>query len=94
MSEWITTFDAVFFLSIGTLFVGLIGTMLKYCIKSKCEEFSCCSMVQGCSLFTVKRRVDLEVQEELHEMDIHQNPTASNNNNNNNNSETIHRREE
>ena len=94
MSEWITTFDAVFFLSIGTLFVGLIGTLLKYCIKSKCEEFNCCSMVQGCSLFTVKRRVDLEVQEELHEMDIHQNPTESNNNNNNNNSETIHRREE
>jgi len=80
MSEWITTFDAVFFLSIGTLFVGLIGTMLKYCIKSKCEEFNCCSMVQGCSLFTVKRRVDLEVQEELHEMDIHQNPTNNNNN--------------
>jgi hypothetical protein len=37
-------------------------------------------MVQGCSLFTVKRRVDLEVQEELHEMDIHQNPTNNNNN--------------
>jgi hypothetical protein len=81
MSEWITTFDAVFFLSIGTLFVGLIGTMLKYCIKSKCEEFNCCSMVQGCSLFTVKRRVDLEVQEELHEMDTRQNPTANTNNN-------------
>lgn len=79
MSEWITTFDAVFFLSIGTLFVGLIGTMLKYCIKSKCEEFNCCSMVQGCSIFTVKRRVDLEVQEELHEMDIRQNPTNNNN---------------
>ena len=80
MSEWITTFDAVFFLSIGTLFVGLIGTMLKYCLKSKCEEFNCCSIVQGCSLFTVKRRVDLEVQEELHEMDTHQNPTSNTNN--------------
>ena len=80
MSEWITTFDAVFFLSIGTLFVGLIGTMLKYCLKSKCEEFNCCSIVQGCSLFTVKRRVDLEVQEELHEMDIRQNPTSDTNN--------------
>ena len=80
MPEWITTFDAVFFLSIGTLFVGLIGTMLKYCLKSKCEEFNCCSIVQGCSLFTVKRRVDLEVQEELHEMDIHQNPTSTTNN--------------
>ena len=81
MPEWITTFDAVFFLSIGTLFVGLIGTLLKYCIKSKCEEFNCCSMVQGCSLFTVKRRVDLEVHEVLHEMDTRQNPTANTNNN-------------
>lgn len=81
MSEWITTFDAVFFLSIGTLFVGLVGTLLKYCIKSKCEEFNCCSLITGCSLFTVKRRVDLEVQEELHEMDMRDNPTTNTNNN-------------
>ena len=84
MTDWISTFDAVFFLSIATLFVGLCGTLLKYCLKSKCEEFSCCSVVQGCSLFTVKRRVDLEVQEELHEMDI----ATPNNNNTNNNTET------
>ena len=73
MSEWTSTFDAVFFLSIGTLFVGLVGALLKYCLRSKCEEFNCCSIKEGCSLFSVKRRVDLEVQEEMHEMDMREN---------------------
>lgn len=63
--EWIQTFDAVFFISLGTLIVGAFGASLKYCLKSKCERFNCCF-----GLFEIQRRVDLEVQEELRELEL------------------------
>ena len=63
-NNWIDTYDAVFFISIGTMVVGLIGLIIKYCLKSKCEHFSLCF-----GLITVDRRVDLETQEEIHKID-------------------------
>ena len=60
-----STFDGVFWISICTIMVGLCAGLIKFCLKSKCEHFSLC-----CGLVTVNRRVDLEVQEELHMMDI------------------------
>lgn len=65
--DWIQTFDAVFFISLGTLVVGAFGASLKYCLKSKCEKFNCCF-----GLFVVERRVDLEVQEELRELELNE----------------------
>ena len=61
---WMDTYDAVFFISIGTMVVGLFALIIKYCIRSKCEHFSLCF-----GLITVDRRVDLEVQEEMHKID-------------------------
>ncbi len=64
MTTWMETYDAVFFISIGTMSVGLMALIIKFCIKSKCEHFSLCF-----GLITVDRRVDLEVQEEMHKID-------------------------
>lgn len=58
------TYDAVFFISVGTMMVGLISVLVKYCLKSKCEHFSIC-----CGIVKIDRRVDLEVQEEMHAID-------------------------
>jgi len=63
--SWIQTYDAVFFISLATLLMGGLGVAAKYCLKSKCEHFSCCFGV-----FTIDRRVDLEVQEEMKAMEL------------------------
>ena len=54
------TYDAVFFISIGSMFIGFLGLLIKYCLKSKCEHFSLCY-----GLINIDRRVDLEVQAEM-----------------------------
>ena len=48
---------------------------LDYCLKSKCENFSVC-----CGLINVQRRVDLEVQEEMKQMEIEEHKQESKNN--------------
>jgi hypothetical protein len=63
--SWIQTYDAVFFISLATILVGAFGVSAKYCLKSKCEHFSCCY-----GLFTIDRRVDLEVQEEIKALEL------------------------
>ena len=60
MTNWQDTYDAVFFISIGTLIIGFFGLVIKTCLRSKCEHFSLCY-----GLITVDRRVDLEMQEDL-----------------------------
>ena len=69
-NEWMTTYDAVFFISVGTMVTGLIAIMIKYCLKSKCEHFSLCF-----GLIKIDRRVDLEVQEEMHALEMGVNDT-------------------
>lgn len=63
--NWIDTYDAVFFISLATIIVGALGVSAKYCLKSKCEHFSCCW-----GLFSIDRRVDLEVQEEIRALEL------------------------
>jgi hypothetical protein len=63
--SWIETYDAVFFISLATILVGAFGVSAKYCLRSKCEHFSCCW-----GLFTIDRRVDLEVQEEIRALEL------------------------
>jgi hypothetical protein len=63
--SWIQTYDAVFFISLATIIVGALGVSAKYCLKSKCEHFSCCY-----GLFVIDRRVDLEVQEEIRALEL------------------------
>lgn len=63
--SWIDTYDAVFFISLATIIVGALGVSAKYCLKSKCEHFSCCF-----GAFVIDRRVDLEVQEEIRALEL------------------------
>lgn len=39
---WFQTFDDVFFISMLTILTGSIAVAFKYCLKSKCVNFSCC----------------------------------------------------
>ena len=57
--------DGVFFLSLLTILTGSFGLSVRYCLKSKCEHFSMC-----CGLLKIDRRVDLEVQEEITQMEL------------------------
>jgi len=65
MSDWMLTYDGVFFISIATLITSIIGLSIRYCLKSKCEHFSLCF-----GLIKIDRRVDLEVQEELAQLEM------------------------
>jgi hypothetical protein len=65
MSDWTTSYDGIFFISLATLIFGFLGLIVRYTLKSKCEHFKCCF-----GLFEIDRRVDLEVQEELKQMEI------------------------
>lgn len=64
-NDWIGTYDAVFFISAGTMFFAFLGLAIKVCLKSKCEQCSLC-----CGLLKIERRVDLEVQEEIRAMEL------------------------
>ena len=72
--QWMSVFDAVFFVTIGTLLTGFFGLVIKYCLKSKCEHISFC---WGC--FSINRRVDLEVQEEIKELELASKKVSGNN---------------
>ena len=62
---WYETFDSVFWITLATIITGSVGLALKFCLKSKCENFSCCY-----GLLSINRRVDLETQEELKEIEL------------------------
>jgi len=57
--------DGVFFITIFTILTGFLGLSIRYCLKSKCEHFSICY-----GLLKIDRRVDLEVQEELKQIEL------------------------
>ena len=57
--------DGVFFITIATLSCGFFGLLVRYCLKSKCEDISFCY-----GLLSVKRNVELEVEEEMKEMEL------------------------
>lgn len=59
------TYDAVFFVSVGTIVIGFFSLIIKYCLKSKCENIRLCG-----GLIQIKRRVDLETDIEIHEIDV------------------------
>ena len=65
MSDWMKEFNGIFFISLGTLIFGFLGLIVRYTLKSKCEHFKCCF-----GLFDIDRRVDLEVQEEIAQMEL------------------------
>jgi hypothetical protein len=65
MGEWIDTFDAVFWITISTLVCGSFGLVVRYCLKSKCDNISIC-----CGLINVHRDVKAELEEEIKEMEL------------------------
>lgn len=62
---WYEEFDSVFFITLATLIGGILGLAIRYCLKSKCENFSCCW-----GLVDIDRRVDIEAQEEMRELEL------------------------
>ena len=64
-NEWINTFDGVFFLTIGSLVFGCFGLVIRYCLKSKCDNINLCF-----GLITVHRNVELEAEEEMKQMEL------------------------
>jgi len=39
---WYETFDSVFWLTTITIITGVLGLSFKYCLKSNCNDVSCC----------------------------------------------------
>lgn len=64
MTVW-EIFNSVFWITLATILTGSIGLALKYCLKSKCRNLSCCW-----GFLIVDRDVDIEAQEEMKELEI------------------------
>jgi hypothetical protein len=65
MGDWIDTFDAVFWITISTLVCGSFGLVVRYCLKSKCDDVRLC-----CGLIAIHRDVKAEIEEEMKEMEL------------------------
>ena len=65
MADWIDTFNAVFFITISSLVFGCFGLVIRYCLKSKCDNVKICF-----GLITVHRNVELKVEEEMKELEL------------------------
>jgi hypothetical protein len=61
---WTETFDSTFFLAVGSLVISALALTAKYCLKSKCEHFTICY-----GLLKIDRRVDLETQVDLQQIE-------------------------
>jgi len=59
------TFDAVFWITISTLVCGSFGLVVRYCLKSKCDDVRLC-----CGLIAIHRDVKAEIEEEMKEMEL------------------------
>jgi hypothetical protein len=65
---WTDIYDSTFFLAVGSLIISALTLTAKYCLKSKCEHFSIC-----CGLLKIDRRVDLETQVDLQQIESGEN---------------------
>ena len=63
MSVWIETFNAVFWITISTLVCGSFGLVVRYCLKSKCDNVNIC-----CGLINVHR--DVKIENDLEEKQL------------------------
>jgi hypothetical protein len=63
--EWVNTYDAVFFLTISTLLFGCFGVLIKYCLKSRCDNVNLCF---GC--VNIHRDVETEGEIEIKRMEL------------------------
>ena len=58
MTDWFSTFDAVFFTGIATMVFGCFAIIIKTALASKCDNLNLCF---GC--IQIHRRVELESDE-------------------------------
>ena len=65
MGDWIEIYDAVFFITIGTLLFGCIGLSIKYLLKSKCDNVNLCY-----GLIKVHRNVKVEEELEMKKIEL------------------------
>ena len=65
MSSWMNTYDGIFFITVLTILTGFCGLAIKHCLRSKCENLNICF-----GLVQIERRVDLEVEEEMKQMEL------------------------
>jgi len=73
--NWFSTFDGVFFLSVASLFFGSVSLMVRYCLKSKCDDINLCGFI----------KVHRDISAEIKEFEIINNNNKNNKNNNHNN---------
>jgi len=64
MSWWIE-FNSVFWITITTILTGSIGLAIKFCLKSKCDNVSCCW-----GGIVIHRNVEIEQEEEMKAMEM------------------------
>jgi hypothetical protein len=57
--KWYEIFNSVFWITVITMLMSLIGLLLKYCLKTKCDNVKCCW-----GMIEVNRDVELEAMEE------------------------------
>ena len=67
MTDWIETFDGVFFITIATLICGSFGLVVRYCLKSKCDEVNLCF-----GLVKVHRDIKAEIELEEKELNYYE----------------------
>lgn len=62
--------DNTLIYGLGTLFVGVLGVLIRYGFKSKCSDVNIC-----CGLLQIKRDTGAEVQAERNELELRQSGT-------------------
>ena len=72
---WWNEFNSTFWITLATILTGSIGLAIKFCLKSKCDNVSCCW-----GGITIHRNVEIEQEEEMKamEMGINRNESISN----------------
>jgi hypothetical protein len=62
--SWTEIYDSTFFLAVGSIVLSALTISIRYCLKSKCEHFT---LFWG--LLKIDRRVDLETQIDLKQIE-------------------------
>ena len=64
MATWIEVFDATFWLAVGSIVSASFALSVKYCLKSKCQQFS---IFWG--LIKIERDIQAEKEIELKQLE-------------------------
>ena len=62
---WWNEFNSTFWITLATILTGSIGLAIKFCLKSKCDNVSCCW-----GGLTIHRNVEIEQEEEMKAMEM------------------------